>query len=128
MMWKPVNYEDLVPVIQKALDELETTPLSVTPRQILEVLSGDSPIDPVDDACRFFARTGLVRPELPADVRLAMSFRLRCARWYCHDLKGGCEDETAEEILMGILTDYWEDVGRFDWLQEDVLAGDYDHS
>lgn len=36
-------------------------------------------------------------------------------------------DETAGEILEGILTDYWHDVGRFDWIQEDMLAGDYQH-
>ena len=55
-----------------------------------------------------------------------MSCRLRCARWYCHEETGGGPEElTAEGVLIELLVGYWHDVGRFDWIQEDVLAGDY---
>lgn len=120
------TFGDLIAVIRAALDDMESTPVTVHPGWFLEVMSGDAPGDEVEEACRSFARTGRVPAGLPDAIRLGVSLRLRCALWYCHDLAyQDLQEEPPAEAIEGILTEYWDDVGRFDWIQEDVLAADY---
>lgn len=125
MEWKPRVFGEMVPVIQRMLDELEREPMAVTPREVLEVLTGDAPTDGLAEVWNTCARTGRVPEGLPGGTRLALAFRLRAALWYCNDVAyHDPQHETAGEILADLMTNYWDREGRFDWIQEDVLAGD----
>ena len=125
MNWIPRNYEDLVPLIREGLEGLEAEALRLTPRLLLEVLSGDAPTAEADAACRQFARTGEWPAGLPDAIRLQVSLRARAALWQCQDYDyQPNHGRTAAEILESLMTDYWNDAGRWNWIQEDVLAGD----
>jgi hypothetical protein len=50
---------------------------------------------------------------------------LRCARWYCLEQAGQrCDGRTAGQILGRLMTEYWDDIGRWNWIQDDLLGGD----
>jgi hypothetical protein len=125
MEWKPRVFGEMVPVIQRLLDELEREPMAVTPREVLEVLTGDAPTKPVAEAWNACSSMGRVPDGLPGGTRLALSLRLRAALCYCndtayHDPLG----ETAAEILTDLVTNHWDADGRIHWIQEDLLAGE----
>lgn len=126
MDWTPSQFGELVPVIQRVLDELELEPMLVRPSEILAVLSGDDPSGGVAEAWSAYSKTGQVPPGLPAATRLALSLRLRAALWYCNDTAYHVQrEETAAEILTDLVTNYWDTDGRYDWIQEDLLVGDH---
>jgi hypothetical protein len=129
MEWSPRCFDDLVPLLDRLLAELESVPLRLTPREILEALSGDASSDEIDAACRLLAKTGTVPDGLPDSIKWQLACRVRCCRWYCHDQTGmSAMGESAGHLLLSLLIEYWDDVGRFDWIQEDLLAGDYQQS
>ena len=126
MDWIPRNYEDMVSRLDLALDDLDAGMLRLKVTEILEVLSGDAPDGEAVEACRQLARTGRVPYGLPDRIKLQVSLRVRCARWYCGDMSDRPYDDgrTAAECLESLMTEYWADIGRFDWIQEDLLGGD----
>lgn len=118
-------FGDLVPVIQRMLEQLDLEPMQLKPGEILEVLSGDAPSDGVAETWSAYSKTGRVPDGLPDATRLALSFRLRAALWYCHEVAyGDVHGETGMEILTDLVTNYWDSDGRYDWVLEDLLAGE----
>ena len=71
-----------------------------------------------DAICKQFAQT-LHWPELSEKTRFEICLRLSCARSWCLHL-GDCdsEDQTGQEFLESILVEYWNDVGREDWIYD----------
>lgn len=127
MEWTPRCYDDLVPLLDGVLAELEAEPFRLAAREIREALSGDAPADEAEAACRLLAKTGTAPPWLLDPIRWQVACRVRGCLYYCHDMAGmSCYGRTAGEVVLSLLTDYWQDVGRYHWILEDLLGGDFE--
>ena len=111
-----LNY---LPIIETEQAKLGSK-LDASIHDLLSCLHSDGSGE-ADFACRIFGTTG-VWPLLEPRVRLEVCLRLACAAWYCKaNSDQEREDETKEEFLDSLLIEYWNDVGKADWLYESFV-------
>lgn len=108
-----------LPEIEAELERLGGS-LDASIHHLLACLESDGSNE-ADFACQVFSNTGSW-PLLEPRVRLEVCLRLACAAWYCRDnSEQEREDETRSEFLESLLVEYWNDVGKTDWLYESFV-------
>ena len=122
MTRQPRTLKDHLPFVEKQLERLGAPVLS-HPLEILKVIAGRNDPREADHACARFAET-LEWPDMSDTARFEVCCRLACMMWYCCEYPNQtCEGEPGDWFLLSFLDDYWNDVGRRDWIYEGLLEG-----
>lgn len=102
---------------------MEQPPLQISAESILEVMAAEGTAA-ADAAVRAYSAT-LHWPPVPDPVRFELCLRLRVAIWWVETLSDTDADgEQLPDFLTQILIDYWRDVGRTDWLLNELIYRD----
>jgi hypothetical protein len=116
-------YEEHIPFFDREIERVGKPPFHLSAGSFLAVLAQEHGSREADAACRVFAAT-LEWPEMTEPVRLEVNLRLACARWWCTVVPDGevSEEEPGPLFLERLLIEYWQDVGRKDWIYESILG------
>ena len=112
-----MKYGSHIPFLERELHALSARPFDLSLQSFLEVFGGKEQ-EEGDAAVRVFART-LLWPPLSDRARLDLCCRLSCALAWCRECAE--QDSIARdgtEWLESVCIDYWQDVGRQEWIAE----------
>ena len=104
-------------------EQMRCVARAVSPAVVFDVLSLNNMLraKKVEDAIRYFCSAKSWPANLEDDVMFELYLRLACARWYCDLPVFETVSDEAGEIGFEIeesLINYWNDVGREDFLHD----------
>lgn len=117
------DYLECLPFLRSELARLEQPELRLAAESILEVMAAEG-CPEADAAVRQYAAT-LLWPPVPDRVRFELCLRLRVAIWWIESLNDTSTDqESLPTFLTDTMIDYWRDVGRTDYLSNELIYRD----
>jgi hypothetical protein len=117
------DYRECLPFLRSELVKLEQPELHLSAEIILEVMAAEG--SPEADAAVLQYADTLLWPPLADRVRFELCLRLRCAIWQIESLNDStCDQDTLQAVLTGNMIDYWRDVGRTDYLSNELIYRD----
>lgn len=115
-----MTYGDHIPAFQRELDLLSREPVTLRFPGLMALLRHEGTTE-ADAAVRAFVATRLW-PPVSDSCRVELCLRLSCALWWLTEQRAeDPEGQDVPKLADSLLREYWRDVGRVDWLYENLV-------